>query len=129
MYARWGCGRRSSLAVTDSIGEWLVEKARLAPSELERARRLQRESGQRLGVLLVSLGLVGERDVAEALAGRLGLEVTPSHAYPATPVAKGLVAPDFLRQLPAVPVAEGADRVVVAFGERRHGDHARGRLR
>ena len=119
MHARWGCRRRSSLAVTDSIGEWLVENARLAPSELERARRLQRESGQRLGVLLVSLGLVGERDVAEALAGRLGLEVTPSHAYPATPVAKGLVAPDFLRQLPAVPVAEGAEHVVVAFGDPR----------
>ena len=103
----------------DRIGELLVEKGCLAPSELERALRLQTESGQRLSFLLVSLGLVGERDVAVTLARELDLKVTSSHAYPESPVAKGLIAPEFLRQVQAVPIAKQNGQVVVAFGDPR----------
>ena len=103
--------------VTKRIGELLTERTGLTPAQLERALRLQAESGQRLGVLLVSLGLIAERDLAEALAEQLGLEVTPSHAYPASPVAEGRVSPDFLKQVKAVPVAEHPDHLVVAMSD------------
>ena len=54
--------------MNDSVGELLVEKGCLEQSELDRAMRLQAESGQRLGPFLISLGLVAERDLAKSLA-------------------------------------------------------------
>ena len=110
-------GGRKSGAVTDRIGEILVEAGCLEPPELERALRLKDRSGQRLGALLVSLGMVTDRDLAKALAERLGLEVTPSHAYSACPAAADLVSPDFLKQVQAAPVAERDDRIAVAFAD------------
>ena len=101
--------------MTRHIGEILVECTPLEPAQLERALRLQPESGQRLGILLVSLGLIAERELAEALAEQLGLDLVPSHAYGTSPVAEGRIAPEFLRQVKAVPLAECTEHVVVAM--------------
>ena len=106
---------RSPWTVTRHIGEILVECTRLEPAQLERTLRLQPESGQRLGILLVSLGLIAERELAEALAEQLGLDLVPSHAYGTSPVAEGRIAPEFLRQVKAVPLAECTEHVVVAM--------------
>ena len=113
------CSHRRTISrtVTKRIGELLVERGRLEPSQLDRALRLQADSGQPLGTLLVSLGLVGERDLAQALATQFDLEVTPAHAYGSTPVAKGLVSPEFLKQVKAIPVAKRPDHFVVAVGD------------
>ena len=50
------------------IGEILIERGKLDAAGLERALRLQQESGEKLGALLVSLGVVAQRDVAETPA-------------------------------------------------------------
>ena len=50
------------------IGELLVEQANIDPTGIDRALRLQGEAGERLGAILVQLGLVAERDLARALA-------------------------------------------------------------
>ena len=50
------------------LGEILIERGKLDAANLERALRLQQESGDRLGTLLVTLGVVAQRDVSEALA-------------------------------------------------------------
>ena len=49
------------------IGEILVERGRLDAGGLDRALRVQQETGEKLGSLLVTHGLVAQRDVAEAL--------------------------------------------------------------
>ena len=51
----------------------LLEKGRLKDADLARARRLQEETGGSLLGLLGRLGLVSERDHAEACAAVLGL--------------------------------------------------------
>ena len=55
------------------LGEILIERGKLDAGSLERALRLQQESGERLGALLVTLGIVAPRDVADALAVQLDL--------------------------------------------------------
>ena len=110
---------RADASPSRRIGELLIERTSLASGQLERALRLQGESGQRLGEVLVSLGLIAERDLAEALAAQLGLEVTASDAYPVAPVASGRVSPDFLKQVKAVPVVEHPDHIVVAMSDPR----------
>ena len=106
-----------STRMSERTGELLVESGCLELSELDRALRLQTESGQRLGTLLVSLGLVTDRDLAKALAERLSLEVTPSHAYGAFSGTEAFASPEFLKQVLALPVSEHEDHVVVAFGD------------
>ena len=56
-----------------SLGEILIERGKLDAAALERAMRLQQDSGEKLGQLLVTLGLCAQRDVAEALAAQLKL--------------------------------------------------------
>ena len=108
---------RANASPSRRIGELLTERTSLASGQLERALRLQGDSGQRLGEVLVSLGLIAERDLTDALAAQLGLEVTASDAYPVAPVASGRVSPDFLKQVKAVPVAEHPDHIVVAMSD------------
>ena len=103
--------------MSDNIGKMLVENGCLAQPELDRALRVQAETGGRLGPFLISLGLVAERDMAKALAKGLGLEVVPSHAYGDSPALQGIVSSDFLRNAHAIPVREEAAHVVVAMGD------------
>ena len=49
---------------------------------LERARRVAAESGQRLDTVLIQLGLVTERGLAEAYAALLGLPLVAPDRYP-----------------------------------------------
>jgi general secretion pathway protein E len=60
------------------LGEILVERRGLSSEDLDRALRLQKESGERIGTMLVRLGMISERDLACALAEQLGLEPAPA---------------------------------------------------
>jgi general secretion pathway protein E len=52
---------------------WLVARGRLKDSDLGRARRLHEESSEgTLTTLMARLGLVSERDLAEAWAAAVG---------------------------------------------------------
>jgi len=63
------------LATTDAparkrIGEILIERGRLDAVGLDRGLRMQQETGEKIGTLLVTLGIVSQRDVADELAQR-----------------------------------------------------------
>ena len=98
------------------IGELLMERANLDQQMLSRALKLQRENGERLGQLLVQLGMISERDLANALATLLGIEALGPDAYPDTPPVDEIPAPEFLRAARAVPVAlvEGTVQLAMA---------------
>ena len=99
------------------LGELLVERGKLEPEKLQRARRLERDSGERLGPLLVQLGMLAERDLAEALAEELDLELAPASAYPQTPAVPDRVTPEFLKASRAVPLEETLEHVLVAMAD------------
>lgn len=104
-----------------SIGELLVERAGLDPQALARAIKMQHESGEPLAEVLAQLGMVSERDMADALGAQLGLEVIGPDRYPdAVPVVETLT-PEFLRSARAVPVAAASDasgeHVLVAMAD------------
>jgi general secretion pathway protein E len=62
----------------------LVHAGKLESTDVDRALRLQREQDdwERIGSILVKLGLVSERDVAESLASQLNLELVDRADYP-----------------------------------------------
>src|SRR5947208_10583780 len=99
------------------LGELLIERGKLDAQALERAMRLQQESGEKLGQLLVTLGLVAQRDVAEALAAQLALPLVDASGYPEFPILEERVSARFLRESRALPVREDETELALAMAD------------
>lgn len=99
------------------IGEILIERGKLDEIALERALRLQQETGEKLGQLLVTLGLCAQRDVAEALSSQLELPLLDTSGYPELPILEERIAPRFLREARALPVREDESELVLAMAD------------
>jgi general secretion pathway protein E len=100
-----------------NIGDQLVRDGKLAPAQLDRARRVQSESGERLAALLVQLGFVAERDLARTLADSLGLPLAEAGALGDPADLLDRVSIDFLARSQAIPMAEDQDGVDVALAD------------
>ncbi|HEY1339922.1 MAG TPA: GspE/PulE family protein [Bryobacteraceae bacterium] len=86
------------------LGEILIERRKIAAEDLERALELQKERGDKLGKILVDMGLIAQRDVLAALSDQLGIPLlTVDGAPPTAPEIEGL-SHRFLRQCRAFPV-------------------------
>ncbi|HET6396417.1 MAG TPA: ATPase, T2SS/T4P/T4SS family [Pseudoxanthomonas sp.] len=57
------------------LGELLLDRGAIRPSDLERALELQRSVGGRIGSLLVRIGALSEDQLIDALSAQLGLPV------------------------------------------------------
>ncbi len=99
------------------LGEILIERGKLDAANLERALRLQQESGDRLGALLVTLGVVAQRDVSEALAAQLGLPLVEAAGYPEMPILEERVSARFLRESRALPLREDESELALAMAD------------
>ncbi|MEN1944488.1 type II secretion system ATPase GspE [Luteimonas sp. MJ293] len=95
----------------------LLEQGRLKEPDLARARRLHEEAGGSLLGLLGRLGLVSERDHAEACATVLGLRLVAGKQLPEEPpeLIEGAqpLSPRFLRQFNVCPIGESQGRLVL----------------
>ncbi|HRC73782.1 MAG TPA: type II secretion system ATPase GspE [Candidatus Competibacter sp.] len=97
------------------LGELLVEHQKLAAADLQRARRVRESSGEGLDTLLVKLGLVSERDLAEAVAARLKLPLVKPVDYPEISVTNGGVSARFLKEARVIPLFEDERGLTVAM--------------
>ena len=99
------------------LGEILLERKKIGPEDLDRALELQQERGDKLGKILVDMGLIAQRDVLAALADQLGLPlVTVDGPPPAAPEIDGL-SQRFLRQCRAYPIALADSTLTVAMAD------------
>ncbi len=101
----------------NSIGEILIARGKLDAAALERALRLQQDSGEKLEQLLVTLGLCAQRDVAEAIATRLDLPLVDASGYPEFPILEERVSARFLRESRALPVREDETELALAMAD------------
>jgi len=99
------------------LGEILIERGKLDQANLERALRLQSETGEKLGALLVTLGLCAQRDVAEALSLQLALPLVDASGYPEFPILEERVSARFLREARALPVREDEAELGLAMAD------------
>ncbi len=100
-----------------ALGERLIAAGKLERGGLERALKLRAESGERLAGLLAKLGLVSERDLAEAIAGELDLPLIGAREVPESPLYAERLSPRFLREAQVLPIAEEAGGLVVAMAD------------
>jgi cellulose synthase/poly-beta-1,6-N-acetylglucosamine synthase-like glycosyltransferase len=98
------------------LGERLVARGAVAPSEVDAALAEQARAGGRIGELLVHAG-VAEAVVAEELAAQLGLPYADADALaPAEQVVAAVPEP-LARRLRVVPLAATGERLEVAAAE------------
>ncbi|MCH9012958.1 MAG: type II secretion system ATPase GspE [Proteobacteria bacterium] len=104
-----------------ALGARLIEAGKLEPAGLERALKLRAESGERLSALLPKLGLVSERDLAEAVAAELDLPLIGAREFPEAALYAERLSPRFLREAQVLPIAEEAGGLVVAMADPLNG--------
>lgn len=91
----------------ERICQFLVNKGRLKEADVGRARRVYEDGDSGSFVsLLTRLGLVSEREMAEALAELLNLPMLSAKEFPETPPANVQVSVRFLKQHHIVPISE-----------------------
>jgi len=102
----------------ERICAFLVARGRLKEADLARARRLRDESPEgNLVPLLTRLGLVSEREMADALSEVLDLPLMTAKEFPDAPPASVQMSVRFLKQYHVVPIAESDSAVTVVVSD------------
>ncbi len=98
------------------LADRLVQRGLANESQVSQARVVQTQSGERLGDVLVEMGVIGERDLTEVLGEVYGLPVVDIRRDTPSAEAIALVPEDVTRRFMVVPlrVEEQALRVAVA---------------
>ena len=100
-----------------ALADLLLDRGLVDGKTLERARRVSADTGQRLDSVLIQLGLIGERGLAEAYAALLGLQIAGPDRYPFEPVLADRLKPKFLRKARALPLAADEATIAVAVAD------------
>jgi len=114
-------GATDAVGADERIVAALLARGRLKDPDLARVRRLQEETGGSLLGLLSRLGLVSERDHAEAAAQVLGLPLVAARDLPDEPPEATPLSLRFMQQFHAVIVGEDADAVQVLLADPQDG--------
>jgi general secretion pathway protein E len=103
--------------VFQRLGEILIERGKIQPEDLARALELQQERGDKIGKIIVDMGLIAQRDMLAALSDQLGIPlVTIDGPPPAAPEVDRLSS-RFLRQVRAFPVAIADSTITLAMAD------------
>jgi type IV pilus assembly protein PilB len=99
------------------LGDILVQKELLTHAQLNEALLQQSASGKRIGALLVELGLIDERDLVQALAEQLRLEVVDLGKMAPEADALALLPESVARSLMAIPVRLHGGQLEIAVAD------------
>ncbi|BAW79696.1 general secretory pathway protein E [Candidatus Nitrosoglobus terrae] len=97
------------------FGQYLVEHGKLRAAEFQHAQRLATEEGIRLSIMLIRLGLVSERDIADSFSALLSVPLWVGSEY--DEIANNQVSLRFLKESRAIPILEEEDSVVLAVAD------------
>ncbi len=102
----------------ERLAALLVSGGQCDQRTIERGRRVAEESDQRLDLVLLQLGLVSERGLAEAYSALLGLPLAGAERYALeAPLLPERLGARFLRQARALPVQVGEGQVELAVAD------------
>jgi general secretion pathway protein E len=96
------------------LADHLIKTGKVQAGAVERAEHLSGESNEPLVSVLTRLGLISERDLAEALSQLLDLPIAAASDYPAEPILEEQLGRKFLRDARVIPLREEDEGVVIA---------------
>ena len=86
------------------IGEILTEKALIEPDELKTALNFQKDSGEKVGKILVELGYISEKDLLQELSLQLEIPLMAPEMVPPVPVIENTFSLNFLKYNRFLPI-------------------------
>jgi general secretion pathway protein E len=95
----------------------LVRQGQCDAQTIDRGRRVANESGQRLDQVLLQLGLVTERGLAEGYATLMSVAMAGPARYPEAPLFPERLTPRFLRTARVLPLAVEDNTLVLAVAD------------
>jgi len=109
--------RESVDSVESDVLAFLQERGKLGGTDLARARRLVEESGDAILRMLTRLGLVSERDLAQAFSEVLDIPLAEPSDYPQSPIASESLSLRFLKDARVLPLREDESELVVVMSD------------
>jgi general secretion pathway protein E len=104
-------------SVLEAVTANLVEQGRIGEADLSRAQRLAGESGEPLFRLLLRLGLISERDLAQSFGEVLDLPPATAADYPQTPAVEEGISLRFMKDAHVVPLRQEDDLLLLAVAD------------
>jgi len=104
-------------SASDRLGRYLVDSGRIQTATLERALRVGATTGEPLAGLLLKLGLLSERDLADALAQVHGAPRIDADGFPESPIDDSAFTPRFLRESRVLPLRKTPAGLDVAMAD------------
>lgn len=106
-----------AMAPRRRLGRILIDAGVLTEADLEKAMSLQKESGERLGAILVSQGLVNEDVMLSALETQLGIPRVHLARYIISPDVAQLIPEVFARTNRVFPIEKTDNRLTLAMAD------------
>ncbi len=97
------------------LGDYLVSRHQLSEPDLQRVRAMQ--SVESLGSLLVKMGLVSERHLAEAQSERLNIPLVEKTDFPEMPLLEDVLSSKYLRHNLVLPLQVTNEQLTVALAD------------
>jgi type IV pilus assembly protein PilB len=97
------------------LGELLVDSGLLKEAELQEALKLQKETGDRLGRVLITHGFVTEQDIINVLEFQLGISQVELTGLPLDPEVIKLLPERLVRRYKALPVKRSGNTLTVTM--------------
>jgi general secretion pathway protein E len=107
----------SKLAGYQSLCDLLITEDYIKPEELSRCIELQNDNGVALGILLVRLGLVSDRDMARCQHQTTKLPLLKEKDFPQVSLLSDKLSTKFLQDAHVIPIDETEEHVVVAMAD------------
>ncbi len=97
------------------IGEMLVEAGIISEDKLKEALEAQKESGKRLGQIIIDMQLALEEEIEQILAKQLGIQRIDLYEEKIDPEVARLLPPDMIKRHQAFPVRKEGNKLIVAM--------------
>lgn len=97
------------------LAAYLRATGQIDSNGLARAESVIAQSGQRLAAVLVQLGLIGERSLAQAYSAMLSLRLLGPADYPLSAILPDRLRPRFLRDARVVPIGIEGNELELAM--------------
>jgi type IV pilus assembly protein PilB len=99
------------------IGDLLLENDLISPLQLEEALKVQRQTGRRLGRILVKLGHLSEEELFDTIGSQLGIRQVNLRTTRLDPALIAAVPENLIRQYKLIPIKKEANKLVVATSD------------
>lgn len=99
------------------LAEHLTRSGRIQRGTLERAERVRASTGEPLSSLLLKLGLMSERDLAQAMAELYDMPLAGEDDFPDAPLFEERLSPRFLREARVLPLAQDGEGLHIAMAD------------